>query len=513
MLLSTFRHLQGIGAKKEYELWRSGVVSWEDLESEQEIQLSITSTSNKPGSSLLYPSWKAFREEDAEFFAKKLPAQEHYRIASSFHTKTIFLDIETTGLNRYYDTITIVGWSMHTNYGVYIKGNNKDALRKALLDAKAIVTFNGSIFDLPFLRQEFKDLQIPQAHIDLRFLARRVGLSGGQKAIEKQLGLMRPADLLNLKGETAPLLWHKYRQGDFDSLKLLISYNHADVEGMKWIFDIVIDRLIQKQQVPKHALSMHYFSKNPSQLKWSSGKVDAADSEIKLQPYQGKIGPIISLGALALAEDAPSKIVGIDLTGSETRPSGWCLLEGDYALTQRIHSDADLIKATLDASPDLISIDSPLSLPKGRVTVADDDPGRKNYGITRYCERVLKKRGINVYPCLIRSMQGLTARGCQLADRFRSLGVPVIESYPGAAQDIMKIPRKRASLEFLKSGLAEFGLRGDFLKQPVTHDELDAMTSAVVGLFFLSGKFEALGNDEEGRLIIPDVNVTKVKSA
>ena len=46
-------------------------------------------------------------------------------------------------------------------------------------------------------------------------------------------------------------------------------------------------------------------------------------------------------------------------------------------------------------------------------------------------------------------MRMLTERGIHLAARFRALGIPVIESYPGAAQDIMRIPRKRAGLEYL----------------------------------------------------------------
>ena len=155
----------------------------------------------------------------------------------------------------------------------------------------------------------------------------------------------------------------------------------------------------------------------------------------------------------------------------------------------------------------MISIDSPLSLPKGRLTVDDEDPGRKIYGITRACERMLKKRGVNVYPSLIRSMQGLTARGRTLAKYFRGYGIPVIESYPGAAQDIMRIPRKQAGLAFLRDGLAEFGIEGEFCDKTVSHDELDAITSAVVGLFFWSGKFEGLGNNEEEYLIIPNIDI------
>jgi len=199
------------------------------------------------------------------------------------------------------------------------------------------------------------------------------------------------------------------------------------------------------------------------------------------------------------------RIVGIDLTGSENRPSGLCLLDGLQATTSSVSDDDSIIANTLAARPHLVSIDSPLSLPKGRVSVSDDDPGRKEFGIMRHCERMLKRRGINVYPALIPSMQKLTARGIRLATRLRKLGVAVIESYPGAAQDIMGIPRKRASLDMLREGLAEFGIQGAFLTMQVSHDELDAITAAVVGVFFWSGKFESLGTDDEEALIIPDL--------
>jgi dephospho-CoA kinase len=71
----------------------------------------------------------------------------------------------------------------------------------------------------------------------------------------------------------------------------------------------------------------------------------------------------------------------------------------------------------------------------------------------------------------------------------------------------MCIPRKRASLEMLRDGLDEFGVTGEFLKRAVTHDELDAITAAVVGAFFWRGKFEALGSQDEEALIIPDLKV------
>ena len=173
-----------------------------------------------------------------------------------------------------------------------------------------------------------------------------------------------------------------------------------------------------------------------------------------------------------------------------------------------VKTDAEMLDAIAALKPQVVSIDSPLSLPKGRMRVDDDDPGRYTYGIMRECERILKRRGINVYPCLIPSMQDLTGRGMRLAAKIRALGIPVIESYPGAAQDIMGIPRKRASLTQLKEGLRNFGIGGRSLSIDTKpkHDELDAITSAIVGLFFWSGRFEALGNEEEDYLIIPVVS-------
>ena len=37
----------------------------------------------------------------------------------------------------------------------------------------------------------------------------------------------------------------------------------------------------------------------------------------------------------------------------------------------------------------------------------------------------------------------------------------------------------------------------------ITHDEIDALTSALVGYFYLANMYEAIGNTEEGLLIIP----------
>jgi uncharacterized protein YprB with RNaseH-like and TPR domain/predicted nuclease with RNAse H fold len=508
MLRSTFQYLvRGINPEREAKLWEDGIHSWEEFDIQHPIQQSLFPEFQEH-SSPLASSRTALMAGDVAFFANTLKPREHFRIPLEFPEKTLFLDIETTGLSRHYDVITLVGWSYQDRYHACIRGQDDNALRTALIDAKIVVTFNGSIFDLPFLRIGFSDLELPPVHIDLRFLAKRVGLSGGQKAIEEILGFKRRGVASEIKGEAAPVLWHRYRRGDIEALKLLIEYNHYDIEGMRYIFDKVVSKLLKMNNVPKRIChKVPVFSK-PSTLRLVNGEHHSNDENnlIFLPAYRGPIGPSISLKEL-LPENkfCDNKIVGIDLTGSAARPTGWCLLEGKSASTTCLGTDEELIQATLQSSPHVVSIDSPLSLPRGRISAFDDDPGRKEFGIMRYCERVLKKRGINVYPALIPSMQRLTDRGIKLAAEFRARGIPVIESYPGAAQDIMGIPRKRASLEMLRQGLNEFGVTGEFLERQVSHDELDAITAAIVGAFFWGGRFEALGIEEEEALIIPDL--------
>jgi uncharacterized protein YprB with RNaseH-like and TPR domain/predicted nuclease with RNAse H fold/dephospho-CoA kinase len=509
MLQSTFHRLvRGVSAEKESKLWRQGILSWDDLERYRLPQEGLFREEIAQHSSPFSVLRDALRSEDASYFYRTLDRREHYRIALAFPRRTLFLDIETTGLSRYYDYVTLIGWCYQDQYRVLVRGDDVSALRAALRDALVVVTFNGSLFDLPFLRQEFPDLPIPSVHLDLRFLAKRVDRSGGQKAIEEELGFKRPISVQTMNGEAAPLLWHKYRRGDIGALRRLIEYNHCDVEGMKFIFDHVVDQLVKARRVPRPIRQQIPSFALPTSVVWANGHDYARDSclGIKLTPFKGVQGPAVTLTKLSqTSRSQVLRVVGIDLTGSEIRPSGWCLLDGNVAVTRMLAADKEIIEATIAARPQLVSIDSPLSLPRGRVSVSDDDPGRDKFGIMRKCERILKKRGVNVYPALIGSMQKLTARGIRLASHLRSLGLPVIESYPGAAQDIIGIPRKRASLEMLAEGLAEFGVLGEYRIEKTTHDELDAITAAIVGLFFWSGRFEALGSEEEEALIIPDL--------
>ncbi|GAB6283805.1 MAG: hypothetical protein STSR0009_00040 [Methanoregula sp.] len=43
-----------------------------------------------------------------------------------------------------------------------------------------------------------------------------------------------------------------------------------------------------------------------------------------------------------------------------------------------------------------------------------------------------------------------------------------------------------------------------YISSFITHDQLDALTSAFVGKFDLAGKYEVIGNDKEGYLTLPN---------
>ena len=425
----------------------------------------------------------------------KRPKPVERRIAAALAdpARVLFLDVETTGLSWFYDELTLVGWAIGDEYRLHLAGSDPEPLLDVLSKAQTLVTFNGTLFDLRFLRKTFGDIQIPPIHIDLRYLAKRAGLVGGQKAIERELRLPKRVGFEEMDGAEAVLLWHRYLRGDRKALARLVDYNRHDVLGMCGILDEVMDRLDDHPDLlfrrPKFATRFHKYQKRRLQRAGRQSSLAEPVPNFK------------SLFKGTAAQEAT--IVGIDLTGSEARPSGWCVLRGCEAETAMVNTDNEMFDHALATRPALVSINSPLSLPFGRTRVEDDDPGRQEFGIMRRCERELKRRGVNVYPSLLPSMQRLTARGIRLAQRFRAAGVPVIESYPGAAQDIMRIPRKGLGVDYLRQGLADFGIRGAFTDGGATHDELDAITSAIVGSFFLAQRYEALQGPSENALIIP----------
>jgi uncharacterized protein YprB with RNaseH-like and TPR domain/predicted nuclease with RNAse H fold/dephospho-CoA kinase len=416
--------------------------------------------------------------------------------------RVLFLDIETTGLSRHYDYITAIGYEMDGRYDVWLAGDDPGHFHTTLQRARSIVTFNGALFDLPFLEDAFQDLCWPTHHVDLRYACRRVGLTGGQKRIEEVLRIKCREGMEGVDGAMAVLLWHRYLRGDENALDQLVSYNRADVRSMTHILDHVVEALLPQDLLTDYARRHAFRHARHEETPRFARRPRHAPERLR---------PVVSFRSLfGETPAAAATIVGLDLTGSEKRLTGMCVLRGDRAETMTVRTDDEIVALALAAKPDLVSIDSPLCLPAGRTSVFDNDPHR-HHGIMRICERILKRRGINVYPCLLPSMQKLTARGMEIAERLRQHGIATIECYPGAAQDIMGIPRKGAGEEWLKLGMAEFGVHGPFEEERVTHDELDAITCSIVGAFHLAGMTEGLAGPGEEPMIIPRLDAQPVR--
>lgn len=445
----------------------------------------------------------ALKSRSPRYFLSRLSMRDYPRVVYSFPDKTLFLDIETTGLSPRYHYVTMVGWLSRGKYGYWVRGTSPRALLEEVSRAEVLVTFNGISFDCKFLDREFgTDLFSLKPNLDLMHLCRRHGLTGGQKAIEKKLGFSRPHDFEGADGREAVALWYRFLFGEEEGLSRLTEYNRLDVLGMAFILDrmfLDVERGTSFPQGFDAELPLFFPGHNLSELDVPYGR---AAARIRGKVLREKGGFEIS----RLARAGRYRIVGIDLAGVSGSHTGICTLIGRRASTKALSTDDEILGYVHEARPDLVCVDAPLSLPKGRTSVYDDDPAREECGITRYSERVLRSRGVNVYPALIRSMQELTRRGMALASRLRREGYPVIECFPGAAQDVIQLPRKKTDVSLLKGGLVRFGVRGRFERDSVVHDELDAITAALVGQFYISGYYEALGIPEENDLVLPSSN-------
>jgi len=149
-----------------------------------------------------------------------------------------YLDIETTGLSPVYSQITTIG--IYLTDGIegqftQLVGEEATAenLLAALQGATVIYTYNGSRFDLPFIRLRTGiDLGIFFEHHDLMYDCWRNNLFGGLKVVEQQLGIERR--LKGVSGYDAVRLWWAY-QNDYDenALATLLAYNKEDVINLK----------------------------------------------------------------------------------------------------------------------------------------------------------------------------------------------------------------------------------------------------------------------------------------
>ena len=241
MLKNTFLHLPGITETKERKIWASGITSWEKLLSSDAKVLKNIGTGHIVNSIGHYSS------KNYAYFSKLILPKYHWRAYDDFKDNACFLDIETTGLDKYHNEITVIGLYDGKESKVYINGINLQDFPEEIKKYSYIVTFNGSMFDIPFIKSKFPGLNIDQFHADLRFMMKSLGYSGGLKRIEKELGIERDSDLAGMDGFDAVLLWQRYKRlNDKAALDKLVRYNIEDIENLKYLMEFSYGRLKEK---------------------------------------------------------------------------------------------------------------------------------------------------------------------------------------------------------------------------------------------------------------------------
>ncbi|WP_223632061.1 ribonuclease H-like domain-containing protein [Corallococcus sp. EGB] len=236
MLRHTFQLIPGVGPWREKDLWSKGIRTWDDF---PDGGIVISRKADTAARERIAEARAALERKDLKELARMVPPREHWRLFPEFQDDAVYFDIETDGSQT--QVPTVVSLFDAEGLHVFILGRNMDALPDAMAKRRLWVTFNGSCFDVPVLKEYFgaRHFPVPEAHIDLRFVTRRLGMGGGLKEIEDKLGVGRPPHLKGVNGYDAVLLWRAYlRRGDVEALRYLVEYNLYDSFQLRSLMDL-----------------------------------------------------------------------------------------------------------------------------------------------------------------------------------------------------------------------------------------------------------------------------------
>jgi uncharacterized protein len=232
MLRNTFCHIPGVGLQTEKKIWACGLHTWEDLLHSSPSTPPFGPKRTRALQLHIEQSLQQFENNCPDYFAKLLPSNHQWRLFSEFQHSTAYLDIETTGMGNWDDHITTIALYDGQSIYSYVRGQNLPEFTEQVQRYQLLVTYNGKCFDLPFIRNTL-NIQLEQAHIDLRFVLGSLGYRGGLKGCERQMGIDR-AELDGVDGFFAVLLWQDYiRNGNQRALDTLLAYNIQDVVNLE----------------------------------------------------------------------------------------------------------------------------------------------------------------------------------------------------------------------------------------------------------------------------------------
>ncbi|WP_291322096.1 ribonuclease H-like domain-containing protein [Desulfonatronospira sp.] len=231
MLNHSFVHIPTIGLLTEKKIWTSGIRTMEEFI--QSPPAFLKPARQQTVGRHIQLSIDKMQNGEAKYFCDNLPTKEQWRLFREYQDSTAYIDIETTGIGDYGDIITTIALYDGKEIKHYINGKNLDEFRHDIMEYKVIVTYNGKTFDIPFI-EKYLGISLEHAHLDLRYILKGLGYSGGLKSCEQQLGIGRTGFLQEMDGYFAVLLWYDYKKKrQVKSLETLLAYNVQDVLSLE----------------------------------------------------------------------------------------------------------------------------------------------------------------------------------------------------------------------------------------------------------------------------------------
>jgi len=188
-----------------------------------------------------------------------------------------------------------------------------------------------------------------------------------------------------------------------------------------------------------------------------------------------------------------AKILGVDLSGKDGRPTGFCLIMNNTVLSiGEFRTIRALFEYISILEPDIVAIDAPLNFPKK--------------GLYRDCDLMLKKYGLSPLSPMLEGMQALVKRAIKLVGFLEEKKIRYIETFPAGSIRLLGFKRKpkskRGRREYFTEICKLYGLEKIVDPSDLTKDEFDAFLCALAGYAYIKMRFIKFAG-KECTIILP----------
>lgn len=240
MLRLTFCGMGGLDVEAERRLWKMGVYCWDDFRRWRRPCFSAERTrlilNDLDEAEVRLQAGK----DGVRWFCGKTPPSQWSRLLVAFRESAVYFDVETTGLEADAQITTATLFD-GVQFRTFTRGVNLVDAASYFGDVALLATYNGTSFDLPLARREWRETW-DSVHLDLRKTLNDWGIRGGLKRAASILGVRRREAPEVSSGAEAAELWRRWRDfGDAGSLDLLRRYNCDDVQSLAEIVRILCD--------------------------------------------------------------------------------------------------------------------------------------------------------------------------------------------------------------------------------------------------------------------------------